>query len=260
VSAPARPLLRVVDDGGVDLLVLDSQHNRNALSIVLLEQLLEEVRRSAEGDGRALVLDHAGPVFCAGVDLRERQALGDRAPSHSTLLAQLLRALWAYPKPLLCRVAGAVRGGGLGFVACSDVVVASPAATFAYSEVRVGVAPALVSAVALAKVPLGALLPWLVTGEVFDAGTAHRIGLVTRVADDPELAPELDGIRRSGPDAVRTIKQLARRLTGADVDAAVRDVEALSSAIFATPEAREGMAAFAEHRPPAWAPATGAPR
>jgi enoyl-CoA hydratase/carnithine racemase len=254
------PLLRSEDDRGVDVLVLDSQHNRNALSIALLEQLLEEVRRSAEGDGRALVLDHAGPVFCAGVDLRERQALGERGPSHSALLAELLRALWAYPKPLLSRVAGAVRGGGLGFVACSDVVVASPAASFAYSEVRVGVAPAVVSVVALAKLPLGALIPCLVTGETFDAATAHRIGLVTRVADDADLAPELDGIRRSAPEAVRTIKLLARRSTRSDVDAALRDAESLSAELFAGPEAREGMAAFAERRAPAWAPASGPPR
>jgi enoyl-CoA hydratase/carnithine racemase len=211
------------------------------------------VRRSAQSEARALVLDHAGPVFCAGVDLRERAALGERRPSHSGLLAECLRALWAYPKPLLARVAGVVRGGGMGFVACADAAVATPAASFAFSEVRVGVAPAVVSAVALAKVPLGALLPWVVTGEPFGAETAQRIGLVTRVAEDASLEPELEGIRRSGPEAVRTAKDVARRLAGFDVESALRDAEAISTALFESAEAREGMAAFAQRRPPAWA-------
>jgi enoyl-CoA hydratase/carnithine racemase len=241
--------LHVTGDRGVDTLTLDSQHNRNALSLELLNELLSEVRASAAGDARALVLDHAGPVFCAGVDLRERRELGDAEPSHSTLLAELLRELWAYPKPLLCRVDGAVRGGGLGFVACSDITVASPTASFAFSEVRVGVAPALVSVVALAKIPAGRLLPWLITGERFDGTTAHQIGLVTRIAPEPSLEPELTGIRASGPEAVRTIKRLARP----DIDTALRDVEPISTALFNSPEAREGMAAFAERRPPAWA-------
>jgi methylglutaconyl-CoA hydratase len=236
----------------VDVFTFDAQHNRNALSLALMERLLDAVRRSGDGDGRALVLDHAGPVFCAGIDLRERAAMGDRRPSHSEVLAECLRALWAYPKPLLARVAGTVRGGGMGFVACADVVVAAPEASFAFSEVRVGVAPAVVSAVALAKVPLGALLPFLVTGEPFDAQTAQRIGLVTRVAPGASLAPELDGIRRSGPAAVRTAKEVARRLSGADVESALRQVEPLSAALFEGEEAREGMAAFAARRPPSW--------
>jgi enoyl-CoA hydratase/carnithine racemase len=236
----------------VDVFTFDAQHNRNALSLAVMERLLEDVRRSATGDGRALVLDHVGPVFCAGIDLHERAALGDRRPSHSELLAECLRALWAYPKPLLARVAGTVRGGGMGFVACADVVVAAPDASFAFSEVRVGVAPAVVSAVALAKVPLGALLPFLVTGEPFGAETAQRIGLVTRVAADADLAPELDAIRRSAPRAVRAAKEVARRLAGTDVDAALRQVEQLSADLFAGDEAREGMAAFSERRPPSW--------
>jgi enoyl-CoA hydratase/carnithine racemase len=237
----------------VDVFTFDSQHNRNALSLGLMQELLAAVRRSAESDARALVLDHAGPVFCAGVDLRERAALGERRPSHSELLAECLRALWAYPKPLLVSVAGVVRGGGMGFIACADLAVADPGASFAFSEVRVGVAPAVVSAVALAKVPLGALTPWVLTGEPFDAESALRIGLVTRVAEDAPVEPELDGIRRSGPQAVRTAKEVARRLAGADVEAALLDAETVSAALFESAEAREGMAAFAERRAPAWA-------
>jgi methylglutaconyl-CoA hydratase len=250
----SRVLLREQRSAGADVLVLDSPHNRNALSIALLEALRDGVRRSAAGDGRGLVIDHEGPVFCAGVDLRERRELGSEGPSHSSLLSELIRELWAYPKPVVCRVDGAVRGGGMGLVACSDIVVASEQSTFAYSEVRVGVAPALVMAVALGKVPAGALLPWLLTGEPFDAATARHVGLVTRVAGEGvSVEPELDAIRRGGPRAIRTVKELGRRLSRADVDAAVREVEELSSALFADDEAQEGMAAFQERRPPAWA-------
>jgi enoyl-CoA hydratase/carnithine racemase len=247
-------VIRAQHSDGIDVIVLASPHNRNALSIRLLEELLEHVERSANGDGRALVLDHDGPVFCAGVDLRERQATDAAAPSHSSLLADLLRALWNYPKPLLCRIDGPVRGGGMGLVACADIVVASGRATFAYSEVKVGVAPALVMEVTLPKVPLGPLLPWLMTGSKFDAETAHRLGLVTRVdAEDASLDTETAAIRDGGPNALATVKRLARRRNGAAVDAALAEAERLSAELFATTEAREGMAAFLARRPPAWA-------
>jgi enoyl-CoA hydratase/carnithine racemase len=251
-------LVRAERSGPIDVLVLDSQHNRNALSVRLLEELLEHVGRSAAGEARALVLDHDGPVFCSGVDLRERQELGTAAQTHSELLGRLLQDLWAYPKPVLCRVAGAVRGGGMGLVACSDILVASAAASFAYSEVRVGVAPAIVASVALAKTPLGLLLPWLLTGEPFGADVARDMGLISRVTTDaPSLEPETSAIVKSGPKAVQAIKRLARDLSAADVRQRLEEMTALSAQLFAEPEALEGMAAFSARRPPAWATPAG---
>jgi methylglutaconyl-CoA hydratase len=249
-------LLRVEQAGGVDRLVLASGHNRNALSLQLLEELLSGITRGVQNDSRALVLDHEGPVFCAGVDLRERRQLGVASDAHSTLLAQVIRELWDCPKPVLCRIDGRVRGGGLAMVACCDIAVASGRADFAFSEVRVGVAPALAASVPIAKVPLGLLLPWLVTGEAFDAATAQRMGLVARVADDPEvsLEPEIGAILRGAPGAIRTVKRLARQHASADVDGVLQDMEALSADLFRHPEAAEGMAAFLERRTPAWVP------
>ena len=239
----------------LDVLVLDSPHNRNAMSIRLLDELLDGVAASAAGDGRGLLLEHTGPVFCAGVDLRERRTLGPGDHTHTALLARLLAQLWSYPKPVLCRIDGPVRGGGMGLVACADIAVASSTANFAYSEVRVGVAPVLVAAVAAAKVPLGPLLPWLLTGESFDAHTAHRLGLVTRVADPAEgSAPdaEITALLQSGPHAVQAMKRLARRLQATDLDAALTELQSLSAALFASPEAQEGMAAFSQRRAPSW--------
>jgi enoyl-CoA hydratase/carnithine racemase len=227
---------RIEHRDGFAVVRLASARNRNALSLRMLDELLAHV---AAADGRGLVLDHEGPVFCAGIDLRERQV----TDGHSELLAELLRALRDYPKPFLCRVDGPVRGGGMGLVACADIVVASERASFAYSEVKVGVAPALVLSVT--KAPAAPLLPWLLTGAPFDADTALRLGLVTRVGTS--LEPELAAIRAAGPEAVATVKALVR--DGIDLDRAER----LSAELFASPEAREGMAAFAAGRAPAWA-------
>jgi enoyl-CoA hydratase/carnithine racemase len=247
-------LVHVRHERGIDLVVLDSPHNRNALSLGLMEQLLAALQDSASSSARALALDHAGPVFCSGIDLRERRELGPGDGRHSELLAQLLGRLWTHPAPVACRVDGPVRGGGMGLVACGDIVVASSRASFAYSEVKVGVAPALVGAVALAKTAPGLLAPWLLTGEPFDAAEARRLGLVARVADGPDaLAPELDALRSAGPGALRTVKRIVRDLAGADVEAQLREMAALSATLFDDDEAREGMAAFAERRPPAWA-------
>jgi enoyl-CoA hydratase/carnithine racemase len=226
--------------GGADVVTLASPHNRNALSLQLLEELLGHV---AASDARALVLDHDGSVFCAGVDLRERAGKA----GHSARLARLLRALWEHPAPVLCRVDGPVRGGGMGLVACADVVVATERASFAYSEVKVGVAPALVLAVTLPKLAPGPLLPWLLTGEPFGAETARALGLVSRLGDS--LDPELAAIAAAGPQALRTVRRLA--LPG--VAAGLAEAERLSAELFAGEEAREGMAAFVARRPPAWA-------
>jgi enoyl-CoA hydratase/carnithine racemase len=246
-------LVRAESRGGIDVLTLDSQANRNALSLQALEELLDGI---AASDGRALLLDHEGPVFCAGVDLRERSAPGADQRAHSHLLARVLRELWAYPRPVLCRVGGAVRGGGMGLVAAADVAVAAPTATFAFSEVRVGVAPALVGALALQKLPAALLLPLLLTGEPFDAAAAQRAGFVAEVADDDRAAVErrCEAVRAAAPAAVATTKALVRRLTAtAEIGALLEQMEQLSAELFSTAEAAEGMAAFAERRPPAWA-------
>lgn len=239
---------------GLAVLTLDSPANRNALSLRLLAELLDGLAGAREDDSRGVLLDHTGSVFCAGVDLRERRLHADDPGAHSRLLAELLVALWEHPKPVLCRVGGASRGGGMGLVACSDIVVADAAATFAYSEVRVGVAPALVCALALQKVPLGALLPLLLTGEAFDAPTAQRLGLVTTIGTAETVDACAAAIAAGGPEAVRTTKRLAREAAGvADIHAVVARMEEISAALFAGTEAAEGMAAFAEKRPPAWA-------
>lgn len=239
-----------------DTVLLDSPHNRNALSLELLEGLRDAVRASAANDARGLLLSHTGPAFCSGVDLKERRALARTDTAHSVLLAEVLRELWAYPKPCVVTVDGAVRGGGLGVLGCADIVLATASSTFAYSEARVGVAPALVMAVTLPLSPTRPLLPHLLAGEPFDADEALRLGLVTTVLptlDDAAVDTVLTGVRRSAPGALTTIKRLARQWGASDLDRRLDEMTALSADLFAGAEAAEGMDAFAERRAPHWA-------
>jgi enoyl-CoA hydratase/carnithine racemase len=246
-------MVHLGQSAGFETLVLDSPLNRNAPSLQLLDELRERVLASASGPSRGLVLTHTGTAFCSGVDLRERRALGASDSAHSRLLGDLLTVLWKYPKPLVTVVAGAVRGGGMGLLACSDMVIATRHSTFAYPEVRVGVAPALVMAVTLSARPAHSILGSILTGAVFDAERAQALGLITTVDDHPVD----DIVRRITTDlgaaalpAQRTAKLLFRAAQGVDIDRVIADAVVESSAQFRTTEAEERMTAFAERRPP----------
>lgn len=255
----------------MDVVWLDSPGTKNALSLQMLDDLIEIVRRSAaDDDARGLVIDHTGSVFCAGVDVRERRLLPEGERNHSEALAELYAALWSYPKPVVARVAGAVRGGGIGLLVCADAVIATEAASFAFSEVRVGVAPALVGGLAAAKLGAGVLAPHLLTGSTFGPEEALRVGLVTeiaanrRTADVDELASDrsnggaaelsefIDALSLGAPGATAVTKALLRRFTTVDVPRLIEEMTSLSAELFAAPEGREGMRAFAERRRPSW--------
>jgi methylglutaconyl-CoA hydratase len=245
-------LTRFSQRAGVDYLALASTHNRNALSIRLTEELLEAIAASR---GRALVLEHEGPVFCAGVDLRERSAEGADQRRHSALLIELLRALVDVPHPVICRIDGPVRGGGMGLVACADIAIASPAASFAFSEVRVGVLPAIVGGLALRKVAPGPLMPLLLSGRQFSAEEALRIGLLSVVETDTPAAVDAycTEIKAGAPGAIAATKALMHSLTDTRPLAEMLHALDLKSAEqFATAEGHEGMTAFLERRTPAW--------
>lgn len=241
--------------GGFDALVLASDANRNALSLQLLSQIAQSVEVSAAGDSRGIVLSHTGTTFCSGVDLRERRALGPDDDSHSRLLGELFLALWNYPKPLVIAVDGAVRGGGMGMLACADVVIASADSTFAYSEVRVGVAPALVMAVTLPVIAQPGILPLLLSGDTFGTDVAHRLGLVTAIDDAPRSTGLREAVARltaAAPRAQARTKALFRAAHEIDMAAAIRASTRESAALFISAEAIEGMASFADRRPPSW--------
>ncbi|MER5752962.1 enoyl-CoA hydratase family protein [Streptomyces sp. NPDC002088] len=232
---------------GIDTLSLDSPDNRNALSAALVGELADALTGCAKDtDVRAVVLTHTGNTFCAGADLRD--------PPHPDALVGLLRQIVELRKPVVARVTGHVRAGGLGLLGACDIAAASRQATFAFTEVRIGVAPAVISLTLLPRTDPRALARYYLTGERFDAVEAARIGLLTATGDDVDdvLAPVLDGLRKAAPQALAETKQLltARVLEAFDQDAA--DLTALSARLFSSPQAREGMTAFLERRDPAW--------
>ncbi|MFI7501428.1 enoyl-CoA hydratase family protein [Streptomyces sp. NPDC049687] len=232
---------------GVETLSLDAVDTRNALSSALLGELADALTDCAEDtDVRAVLLTHTGGTFCAGADLRD--------PPAPDALTGLLRQIVELPKPVVARVTGHVRAGGLGLLAACDITAASTESTFAFTEVRIGLAPAVISLPLLPRTDPRALSRYYLTGERFHAPEAARIGLLTAAGDDVDavLAPVLDGLRRSAPQGLAETKRLltAGVLETFDRDGA--DLTALSARLFASPQAREGMTAFLERRDPAW--------
>ncbi|KAB1988467.1 enoyl-CoA hydratase family protein [Streptomyces triticiradicis] len=240
-------VVRAEHERGVTTLALDSPATRNALSAVLVGELADALTRCGKDtDVRAVVLTHTGNTFCAGADLRD--------PPPPEAFVGLLRRIVELRKPVVARVDGHVRAGGLGLLGACDIAVAGAAASFAFTEVRIGVAPAVISLPLLPRADPRALARYYLTGERFDAAEAVRTGLLTAAGDDADavLAPVLDGLRRSAPEALAETKALltAKVLQTFDRDAA--DLTALSARLFSSAQAREGMTAFLERRDPAW--------
>ncbi|MEU5087345.1 enoyl-CoA hydratase family protein [Streptomyces sp. NPDC021356] len=241
------PLIGRTRARGIETLSLDSPDTRNALSAALVAELADALADCGEDPGvRAVVLTHTGTTFCAGADLRD--------PPRPDALVALLRQLVELPRPVLARISGHVRAGGLGLLAACDISAAATTATFAFTEVRIGVAPAVISLTVLPRADPRTLARHYLTGERFDAAEAVRTGLLTAAGEDVDavLEPVLDGLRRSSPQALAETKRLltAKVLETFDRDAA--GLTALSARLFASAQAREGMTAFLERRDAAW--------
>lgn len=245
-------------DGPVARLTLDSPHNRNALSAALVGQLHDGLRTAVDDPAvRAVVLGHTGGTFCAGADLSEASG-GDpfqAAVARARELTALLRAIVECRVPVIAAVDGHVRAGGMGLVGACDIAVAGPRSTFALTEARIGVAPAIISLTLLPKLESRAAARYFVTGETFDAALAAEIGLVTVAAEDVGSAVNdiVDDLAKASPQGLAASKALTTAAVLAGFD---RDGDRLaeeSARLFVSEEAREGMLAFLEKRPPRWA-------
>ena len=236
--------------GGVATITLDSQHNRNALSHQLVTELADEL--DAHAAARVIVLRHEGPAFCSGADLKERSA-GTGAPDSRRMVAVMERLMDARC-PTIAAVDGAVRAGGIGLMASCDLVVVSSVVSFALTEVRIGVAAAIISVPILKRVPPGKIAAAMLTGEAFDAQHARDIGLVTHVSDDvpATVAALCQGVLAGSPKAVAETKRLLRVVPTLDRNTAFAEMRSLSDQLFAGADAAEGMAAFKEKRAPVW--------
>ncbi len=242
--------LTVERDGSVLRVTLARPDQRNAFDAALIAELAEafvDVGRS-----RAVVLAGEGPSFCAGADVDWMRASAglsyEENVADANALRRMLESIDGCPAPVIARVQGHALGGGAGLVAAADIAIASRDAVFAFSEVKLGIVPAVISPFALAKIGASAARRYFLTGERFDAETALRIGLVHEVADDLDAAIErvVAELLSAGPHAARWAKRLVReRPDGPETARWI--AERRTSA-----EGQEGLAAFLEKRAPSW--------
>src|SRR3954447_2010460 len=249
-------VLSVEVSNGVATLTLDSPANRNALSRAMRAQLRAALSDALADDAvRVIVLDHTGRVFCSGMDLAEA-AGGGVEEQGVREFPELLEAIWTSPKPVVAVVRGPARAGGIGLLAACDVVVAAESATFAFSEVRLGLVPAVISAVVLPRMVPHVAHRLMLTGKVFDAATAAAGGLVDLVVPDAdvntELRAQLVELTAGAPTALAETKRLLRAGTP-PID--FEPLLELSARYFASEEGQEGIASFREKRPARWVPA-----
>ncbi|MED5802456.1 enoyl-CoA hydratase family protein [Gordonia sp. Z-3] len=251
---------RIVE--GIATLELDSPANRNALGAVLVDQLSTALQLAADDPGvRAVVLTHTGGTFCAGADLSAALKSGmsvEDASAHGTRsMIDLMRAILTMPKPVIARIDGHVRAGGLGLIGAADMVLAGPSCTFALTEARLGLAPSVISLVLLPKLTARAAGRFFLSGETFGPEESVRIGLVTEAfATIDDLGSGMDAVlanlRRSSPQGLAASKALttAEVLARFENEADARAVE--SAELFGSEEARAGMTAFLSKRRPPW--------
>ena len=253
--------IKLATEGHVAIITLNRPDKRNAISPHMIEELLAAFDELESSLARVVILTGAGKAFCAGMDL---DALRESAnESHSQRLedsqrtARLFRRIWSFPKPTIAAVNGAAIAGGSGLATLCDFTLAAPEATFGYTEVKIGFIPAFVSVFLERQIGQKRARDLLLSGRIFDAKEAHEMGLVTMVvAGDCLLGRAREIASAIVAASPSSIAQTKRLLLSSELDAVDRELEAAiaaSAAARATPDFKEGLAAFLEKRPPKWA-------
>ncbi|MGO4200860.1 enoyl-CoA hydratase family protein [Rhodococcus sp. TAF43] len=252
---------------GCATLTLDSPHNRNAISSRLVAELLQGLADAAADDAaRTVVLTHTGGTFCAGADLSEASGASgasgavDASPAElaaerTRQMVKLLRAIVELPKPVIARVDGHVRAGGMGLVGACDIVVAGPDSTFALTEARLGLAASIISLTVIPRLTARAAGRYFLTGEKFGPHEAEAIGLISEaVQDSDDTVRELVAtLRKCSPQGLAESKKLTTMRMLEDFDRYGEVLAAQSAALFGSADAVEGITAFMQKRPPRWA-------
>ena len=240
---------------GVATLTMDQPHNRNALAPPLVNGLGDGLAAAAsDASVRVVVITNTGNTFCAGADLSGSAPV--EPPRYS--LPDVLAAIQDSPRPVVGRIAGHCMGGGVGLAAACDLSVAVDSARFGFTEVRIGVAPAIISVVCLPKLRRADALELFLSGDRVTAARASEVGLITTSVGDEDLDAVVSGLVSKlvsgGPNALAAAKRLVYDVPGLDRATAFEETAAISQALFASEEASEGMAAFRDKRPPRWVP------
>ena len=252
--------LQLEYQGGVATLTLDRPDKRNAISYELIQDLLAAFAEIAESSAQVMILTGAGKAFCSGMDLDNLKALIGRTPEQSLedsqTMARLFRNLYDFPKPTIAAVNGPAVAGGTGLATLCDLTLAVPEAKFGYTEVRIGFVPAIVSTFLLRQVGEKIARDLLLTGRLFDAEEALRIGLINEIVPAQELMKRARSLAaqlmENSPASLLYTKRIlsgaARAELDTRIDAAVRE----NAAVRSTPDFREGISSFLEKRKPKW--------
>ncbi len=257
-AVTATAATKVETAAGVMTVTLTDVANRNALSGALLSGLYDAIQAANDDpDIRAVVITNEGNTFCAGANLKERSGV-ESAATPTVGFDQLLQAIQTSPTPIVGRIDGHVVGGGNGLASALDISIAADHVKFGFTEVRLGVAPAIISVICLPKMRAGEAMEAFLRGNRFSASKAAELGLINRAvpADqlDAAVAEVLADLRRGGPNALGFAKRLVYEVPRMEQQEAVRWTSRVSAELFAGDEAKEGMAAFIGKRKPAWAP------
>jgi methylglutaconyl-CoA hydratase len=242
--------LRIERDGPLLRIALARPERRNAFDAALIRELTEAF--ADVGDARVVVLSGDGESFCAGADVDWQRSAIDLSYEENVedalRLYRMLEAIDSCPAPLVAGVQGYSLGGGSGLVCCTDVAIAAPDAVFGFSEVKLGIVPAVISPFVFARIGTAAARRFFLTGARFDAGTALRIGLVHEVTAELDEAVDriIGEILTAGPEATRAAKRLIREGPGAE------EAAQLAASLRTSPEGQEGLRAFLDKRPAAW--------
>ena len=252
--------LQLAYDGSIATITLNRPEKRNAISYDLIDDLLGALREVAKSPAQILILTGAGKAFCSGMDLDNLKALIGRSPEQSLedskTMASLFRTLYDFPKPTIAAVNGAAIAGGMGLATLCDFTLAIPDAKFGYTEVRIGFVPAIVSTFLLRQVGEKIARDLLLTGRLFDAEEAKRIGLVHEVMEPDQLmkrARELAAqLLENSPASLRYTKRLLSDAARAEMDMQIETAVRENAAVRSTTDFREGITSFLEKRKPRW--------
>lgn len=254
--------VRLDREGEVAWIWLERPEVHNAFNADVISKLTTFIDEVRDSDARVLVLASQGRTFSAGADLNWMRSAGDLSEAENvadaTKLAAMLRRLDTAPQATVARVQGAALGGGLGLIAACDIAIAAARARFGFSEVNLGLIPAVISPHVIAKIGPGHARHLFVSGARFTAATAERIGLIAKVVDDGEaldvaIGETLEQLHSSSPGAVRAAKELVRQVTSLPADQVDPYTAHQIARQRVSADGKEGIAAFLEKRPPRWA-------
>jgi methylglutaconyl-CoA hydratase len=251
----------VADDGATRTITLNRPERRNAMTPAMQTELIAAMAEAAASPCRVLVLRGAGDAFCSGLDLTALQAMNDKSAADHRVdaerIAKLFRALHDLPKPTIAAVHGAAIAGGTGLATICDFTLAVPTAKFGYTEARIGFVPALVSAFLALQIGDKRARDLLLTGRLFDASEAYRLGLVNEVVAPESLDERVEALARilaaNSPESLAATKRLLTAQNKAWLDAAIAQAMEANAQARETEDFREGIAAFLEKRKPRWA-------